>query len=62
MQDAEAMKVFVFRHDQQSVVPSVGPECTIGCRRQGDVADVYGTGVQVSERRYKARREILVEK
>jgi len=45
VQDAEAMKVFVFRHDQQSVVPRVGPDCTIGCRRQADVADVDGTGL-----------------
>jgi len=45
MQDAETMKVFVFRHDQQSVVPRVDPDCTIGCRRQADVADVDGTEV-----------------
>ena len=45
MQDAEAMKVFVFRHDQQSVVSRVGPDCTIGCRRQTDVTDVDGTRV-----------------
>jgi len=45
MQDAEPMKIFVLRHDQQSVVPRVGPDCTIGGRRQADVADVDGTGV-----------------
>ena len=45
-----------------SVVPRMGPDCPIGGRRQVHVAHVDRTGVQVSERPDKARREILVEK
>jgi len=40
----------------------MSPDCPIGGRRQMHVAHVDGTGVQVSERPDKARREILVEK
>ncbi len=62
MQDAEPMELFVLAHDHESVVPRMSPDCPIGGRRQMHVAHVDGTGVQVSERPDKARREILVEK
>ena len=62
MKDAEPMKVFVLAHDHESVVPCVGPDCPIGCRRQADVPNVDGTWVQVRERPDQARRGILVEK
>ena len=56
------MKIFVLTYDHEAVVPRVAPDCPIGYRRQTDVADVDGAGVQVSERPDQARREILVEK
>jgi len=56
------MKVFVLTHDHEPMVPRVGPNCTIGGRREAYFADVDGTGVQVNERPDKARRKILVEK
>jgi len=62
MQDAVPMKVFVLTHDHESMVSRVGPDCTIGGRREAYFADVDGTRVQVNERPDKARREILVEK
>ena len=49
------MKVFVLAHDHESVVPCVGPDYPIGCRRQADVPNVDGTWVQVRERPDQAR-------
>ena len=55
------MKVFVPAHDHESMVPSVGPNCPVRRGRQPNVTDMDGTGVQISQRHDKTRREILVE-
>ena len=55
------MKVLVLAHDHESVVSGGGPDCAVRRGRQADVADMDGTGVQISKRHDKARHQILVE-
>ncbi len=55
------MKVLVLAHDHESVVSSVDPDRTVRRGRQADVADMDGTGVQISKRHDKTRGQILVE-
>lgn len=55
------MKILVLAHDHESVVPSMGPDRTIGSGRQGHVADMGGAGVRIGERCDEARCEVLVE-
>jgi hypothetical protein len=55
------VKILVLAHDHESVVPSMSPDRTVGRGRQGHVADMSGTGVQIGERCDEARCKVLVE-
>jgi len=61
-QDTQPVKVLVLGHDDESVIASIGPDCTVRGGGQADLTDMDGTGVQVSERVNKTGRQILVEK
>ena len=43
------------------MIASIGPDCLVGGGGQADLADMDGTGVQVSERPNKTGRQILVK-
>jgi len=61
-QDTQPVKVLVLGHDDESVIASMGPDCTVRGSGQADLADMDGTGVQVGERVNKTGRQILDEK
>jgi hypothetical protein len=61
VQNAEPMKVLVLAHDHESIITRVAPDRTVGGGRQRYIADMGRTGIQIVERCYEARCEILVE-
>ena len=62
MQDTQPVKILVPGHDNEPMIASISPDCTVGRGGQADLADVDGMAVQVSERPNKTGRQILVEK
>ena len=56
MKDAEAMEVLILAHENEAVVTSMGPDCSIGGRCQRHVFDVQGARKQIRERADETRR------
>ena len=58
----QPVKVLVLGHDDESVIASIGPDCTVRGGGQADLTDMDGSGVLDRERVNKTGRQILVEK
>jgi hypothetical protein len=47
-EDTQPVKVLVLGHDHESVIASMGPDCTVRGGGQADLTGMGGTGLQVA--------------
>jgi hypothetical protein len=60
-QQASLREIRVFRNDHETILKSIAPHLIVGSSAQAAIPKVERSGVEITKRRSKAWREILIE-